>query len=172
MKNSYALNLGLVLAAVSIIVFLLGAVVDGGMIFGISMFVLTLAVIVALVARTLKKQRADQGGLLTFGDGFKTAFIGLAISGIIAISFTYVYANFIDSGYVDRTVVKTIETSMKFMEGNMPEGQMESALETIETDTRAGFTLAGMAKGFGFYLIFYAILALIFAGTMKKNPEA
>lgn len=172
MKNSYSLNLGLILAAVSIVIFLVGVIADGGMIFGISTLILAIAIMVMLSIRTLKKQRADQSGFLTFGEGFKTAIIGLAISGVIYILFTYVYANFLDSGYIDRTVEKSLEMTLKFMQGNVSEDIIETTLVETERATREGFTLAGIAKTFGWSMLFYAVLSLIFAASMKKNPEA
>lgn len=172
MKNSYSLNLGLILAAISIVLFLLGVVIDGGMIFGIVTLIIAIALMVMLSIRTLKKQREDQGGFLTFGEGFMTALIGLAISGAIYVLFTYVYANFLDSGYIDRTVEKSLEMTMKFMQGNVSEDIIETTLVETERATREGFTLAGIAKTFGWSLLFYAVLSLIFAASLKKNPDA
>ncbi len=172
MKKSHALNLGLVLAAVSIILFLITAIVDGGMTFGIVMVILSLSVTIAACIIFLKKQRTEQAGLLSFKEGFLTSFVGLLIAGLITVLFTFVYANYIDASYVDRTVEKSLEMTMKFMEGSVSEDIIAEQLEKAEEDIRFGFTLPGAFKSLGFYAIFYLILALIFGASMKKNEES
>lgn len=172
MKNSYALNLGMVLSAASVILFLLAAILDTGMVAGIAIMVVSLAVTVAACIIYLKKQRTAQGGLLSFKEGFVTSFLGMLIAGVVMVVFTYIYANFLDSSYIDNTVEKALSGSLKFMEGNVPEDQLEEIMVGIEEDTRAGFTLMGVLKSLVSYAIFYAVLALIFGASLKKSEES
>lgn len=169
MKNSHALNLGLILGAISVVLYLISAMIDPGMMMGMVIILISLAVTVALTIMTLKKKRAQQGGLLSFKEGFVTSFVGMLIGGAIYLFFNFVYANFLDSNFIDRTVEKTLEISMGFMEGNVPEDLLEEQMITIEEETRASFTFVGTLLSLGKYAIFYAILGLIFGASMKKT---
>ncbi len=132
-------------------------------------WILAIAMTVVIPVVYVKKQRAANGNILSFGDGFKTAFLGMIIAGVISSAFMYIYANFLDPSYVDLTVDRALTMGMKFMEGNMPEDQMIERMEEIENETRAGFTLPGLAKSLFSYSIFYVIVSLIIAAVMKRS---
>lgn len=169
MNKSYALNLALTSAVLSIVLFLLMAIVNGGMIFSFAIGIVALALIIALPIIFVKKQRNANNGLISFKDAFLTSFVGLAIGGLIYLVFSFIYVNFIDAGYLDRMINQQIESTMKFMQ-SVPEEKMVETLNKIEDQTRDGFTLSGMAKNFGMYLIVYAVYSLIVAAIMKRNP--
>lgn len=171
MNKSYATNMGLLLGGVSIVLFLLMAIIRGGLMFSVVMGLISLVVIIAFPIFFIRKQRSAAGGLISFKDAFFTAFVGLAIGGLIYVCFSYVYANFVDPSYVDAVVTQQIEGSMKFMKGNMPEDEMVKALTKMENDTRSGFTLLGTLRNFGIMLLVYAMLSLILAAILKKKPE-
>lgn len=169
MNKSYALNLAITSAVLSIVLFLLMAIVNGGMIFSFVIGIVALAFLIALPIIFVKKQRKANNGLITFKEAFLTSFVGLALGGLIYLVFSYLYVNFIDTTYLDKMINQQIETTMKFMQ-SMPEDQMVEALNNIENQTRDGFTLSGMAKNFGIYMIVYAVYSLILAAIMKRNP--
>lgn len=171
MNKSYATNLGLVLGGVSIVLFLIMAIIQGGMMFSLVMGIISLIFIIALPIYFIRRQRAASGGFISFKDAFLTAFIGLIISGVIYLIFSFVYANYIDPSYIDNLVNQQVAGSMKFMKGNMPEDQMVTALTKMENDIRHGFTLSGMLRTFGIMLIAYAILSLILAAILKKKTD-
>ena len=171
MNKSYIFNLALTMSAISIVLFLLMAILGGGMFLnmGIGLTAIALMIIVPIIF--LRRQRASANGVLTFKEAFLTAFFGLAISAVISTTFSYLYVNYIDTAYVDSMINQQLETTMKFMEGNVPEDKMVETLTEIETKTRDGFTLPGMLRNLGIYLAVYAVLSLILAAIFKKQPE-
>lgn len=171
MKNSYALNLGLSLAGIGIVVFLLMAILQGNIWFSILLGLVSLGFTIYLPIRFTKSQRRDQGGVISFKEVFATAMIGLIISAIISFAFTFAYVNYIDTGYADRQVETAVKGTMKWLEGNMSDAQMEEILRETEERTRAGFTLMGMVKSFGIYIAIYAVFSLILAAVIKHEPE-
>lgn len=171
MNKTYATNIGLTLGVLSIVFFLIMAILSGGMVFSVAMGILSIAVTVGVPIYFIRKQRAANNGIISFKDAFLTAFVGLAIGGIIYLVFSYIYANFIDVSYIDSIVKQQIEGAMKFMKGNMPEDQMVEQLTKMENRTRSGFTLPGMVKSLGIILAVYAVLSLILAAFLKKKPE-
>ncbi|NEN23292.1 DUF4199 domain-containing protein [Cryomorpha ignava] len=170
MNKSYALNLGLTTAVLSIVLFLLMAILGGGMILSFAIGILALAFMIALPIIFVRKQRKANNGIISYKDAFLTSFVGLAIGGIVYLAFSFIYVNFIDTTYLDKMINQQIETTMSFMQGNVPEEQMVETLTEIETKTREGFTLPGMLKNLGIYLIVYAVFSLILAAIMKRNP--
>lgn len=171
MLKKYAINLGLTFAAISIILFLINAIAGGGFVFNIVIGIATLAFIVGLPVYFIRRHRAARGGFISFKDAFLTALIGLAIGGVINAVFTYIYAHVIDTSYVDTLVNMQIESSMKFMKGNMPEDEMVKTLTDMETKTRKGFTIPGMIINVGIMIGIYALLSLILAAILKKQPK-
>ena len=104
MKKTYALNLGLTMGALSIVLFLITAIVQGGMIFSFVMGVISLAIMIGLPIAFVKRQRTAAGGLISFKEVFITAFAGLAIGAFIYLAFSYIYVNFIDPAYLEKDI--------------------------------------------------------------------
>jgi hypothetical protein len=166
-----SLNIAYTVAAVSIVLFLLGAIIEGGMMLS---FLLGAAAFIALVVVPLifiRKERLQSGGLISFKEAFMLSFTGLLAGGFISVAFTYVYVNFIDTEYVTRMTYKTMEFTKNLMEGSAPEDQMEEALRKIEADMESGFSLLGILKSFGIYILFYALISAVLAAFLKKEDE-
>jgi len=173
MKKSQAINLGLTYSVVSIILFLIQVIVAGGTMFSVVMGIVTFAVVVALCIIFIRRERAEKGGLISFKEAFTTAFVGLLIGGIVSVLFTLIYVTYVDATYIDKMVYTTLESTKGFMEGNMGDEQVNEVLLEMETDMRAGFTPLGMAKSMGYFAIFYLVVSLILAASLKKvNPLA
>lgn len=169
MNKSYALNLGWTMGAISIVLFLITAIVQGGMIFSFAIGIISIAIIIGLPIAFVRRQRSASDGVIAFKEVFYTAFVGLAIGTFIYLLFSYIYVNFIDTSYLETMINQQIQTTAKFMQ-SLPEADMIKALTKMENDIRKGFSLSGMARNFGFYLIGYAIYSLILAAIMKKRP--
>lgn len=87
MNKSYPINLGLVLGGVSIVLFLIMAIIQGGMMFSFAIGIISLAIMIMLPIYFIRKQRAASGGIISFKDAFLTALIGLIIGGVIYLLF-------------------------------------------------------------------------------------
>jgi len=170
MNKTYTLNLALASAVLSIVLFLLMAILNGGMIFSFVIGIVALVLLIALPIIFVRRQRKANNGIISFKEAFLTSFVGLTIGGLIYLAFTYVYVNFIDVNYLDNMINQQIETTMKFMQGNVPEEQMVETLTDMETKIREGFTIQGILKNFGIYTLVYAVYSLILAAIMKRKP--
>ena len=157
------------MGAISIVLFLLMAIIQGGMIFSFAIGIISIAIIIGLPIAFVRRKRSAAGGLITFKEVFYTAFVGLAIGTFIYLLFSYIYINFIDTSYLEAMINQQIQSTAKFMQ-SLPETEMIEKLTKMENDIRKGFTVSGMARNFGFYLIGYAIYSLILAAIMKKSP--
>jgi len=169
--NKNALNLGITLGVIGILLFLLIVVLEPGMILlsvlGFAGFIV--AIILPIIF--IRKERAAQSGTITFGEAFKLSFIGLLIGGLIGVVFQILYTQVIDPEFGERMTAQSLEMSNSFMEGNMDDEMREQFLREAEADSLERFTLIGQVKSFGFAAIFYAVISLILAAILKKSPE-
>jgi hypothetical protein len=172
MNKKAIINLGVAVALIGIVSFLLQAIISGGFMLQSLIGILTFALFITAVVLVIRNQRNAQGGFISFKEAFAIGFFGLLIGGIVSSIFTLLYVQFIDPEYVDRLVMTTLETTKGFMEGSMGEEQMMEILREQEKGMREGFTFFGLIKSLGIYLIVYAVIAAIVAAIMKKNPES
>lgn len=160
---------GLIGALVLIIYGLLGNILGftspangimAAMIGGLVVFVFY---IIIMVLPVRKHRDQDLGGHIPFGRAFTVAFLTSLIVGIISTAFNMLYMNVIDPS-LGATI---IEDTRDMYEGmGMSEAQIESAMKQVER----GFTVTGQLMGLGIGVGFGAVIALIIAAIMKKNP--
>lgn len=165
------INLGLLTGGIFIVLFLLFAIMEGG--FMIMMLIWLLSIVTAIVGPLIfiKKRREANGGTISFKEAFILGFVGLAIGGAMSTLFSMIYVQLIDPEIGERIAFKTLEMMQGFMEGNVPEEQMKEALIEAEQDTLDRFTVMGQVKGFFTGLIMYGVIVAIVAAATKKSPE-
>jgi len=170
MNRNTAVRLGVSYAIVSIIIFLLQALLDGGMAVKLLLGLAALATVIAIPIIFIRKNRMDLGGYISFWAVFKLTFTGLLIGGVISTVFSLAYITYIDQDYPEKVLVQALESQKKFMQSTMSRDQMEEIMQETEESIVDGFTPVGMAKTFMWYALFYLVLSLIFAAFMKKDP--
>lgn len=170
MLSKNAISLGIYFAILLIVIFLVQAIFDGGLVLSLIMGTVSLAATIAFPVIFVRKERLENGGSISFGAAFKTAFIGMLIGGALSTAFNYLYVEFVDPSYPERTVENTIKSQQRFMEGNVSHEQMEETMRVTEDGIRKGFTFTGMVSSFLYYALFFLVLSLIFAAFLKKDP--
>jgi len=85
--------------------------------------------------------------------------------------FQILYVQVIDPEYAARMTAKTLEMSNSFMEGNMADDMREEILRQSETKAMEQFSLTGQLLSLLYASILYAVISLILAAVLKKNPE-
>ena len=169
--NKKALNLGILMGVIGILLFLLIAIIEPGMVLSSVLGLAGFAFAIILPIIFIRKEREAQGGFITFGDAFKIGFFGLVIGGLIGTGFQILYTQIIDPEFGARMTAKSLEMTNSFMEGNMSDDLRETQLREMEKTMGEQYTIAGMLKTFGYVAIFYAVLSLILALILKKSPE-
>lgn len=131
---------------------------------------ISFAVYIYFMYNAAKEERASLGGYMSFGEGFKAAFLAFVVGGLISALFTYVMYNFIDPTLIDLTKEIALEAFEK-MSGFMGEEAAETAMETIEDqDFSTSYSIGNTLMGYLFSLIFPgAVIALIIAAIMKRT---
>ena len=163
---------GLIAAGISvvwtIIAYLVGIDLFTNWWMGIAVFI---AVIVYLII-ALKGIRTQLGGYISFKDAFLN-FLAMAVIQIVisqTIYFLLIYV--IDPGFGEAVIDATIEKTIAIMEGfGTPEVAIEEALTNMEVEMEKQTTIMGaimnMLKG----IAFMAVVGLIVAAIIKKNPS-
>jgi hypothetical protein len=169
--NKNALNLGITMGVIGILIFLLMVVLEPGMILLSVLGFVGIIVAIVLPIIFIRKERETNGGVISFGEAFKLSFIGLLIGGAIGVIFQILYIQVIDPEFGERMTAKTLEMSNSFMEGNMDDEMREQILRDAEADSLKRYTVPGMLQTFGIAAIFYAVISLILAAVLKKSPE-
>lgn len=166
-----AIRWGLIMGGVSIALTAILYAVDYTILanwkFGIGILVLLVAVII-YAGIDFRKQ---SGGTLAYGKAFQHAFITLAISGIVSTAFMILLYTVIDTDLPQKLVDTSIEQTRAMMEGfGMPEDKLDEAMEDARKRSEGQFSAMGALSGYGFSLIFYAIVAAITSFVVRKNP--
>ena len=169
-----ALKTGLILGAVSIVVFLLMYVADikpVGIMGPILMLLGSIAISIIVLVVLFKKFRTSIGGFISFRDAFLYCFIAFAVSVIISQLFSYIFILLVDPEYY-KNIMEAQKTWMEnYLAGKMSEEQITQQLDKLDEQASKMGTFSAMLKNVLTSSIFGAIIALILGAIMKKNPE-
>lgn len=160
-----ALNYGLILGFLSILqsvaLYALGKTYDRDW-YTQLIGIIIMAVIIFL---GIKEYRKNNNGLLSLGQGLKTG-VGIALIGaIISVIYTFIFANFIEPGFIDQIVELQRQ---QFLENpNMT----DELIETMSERTKNYFWpfTIGMILIFSLFIGF--VVSLIVSLVMKKTDE-
>ena len=123
-----------------------------------------------LMYKTAVDVRSQEGGKMSFGTAFTSAWIPYVIGSLLLTLFTYVLFNYIDPSLLD-TMKEVQMEAMDKMAGMLGEEGIEAAKEALEDQGSAfgaGTALLGYVAG----LVFPgAIMALIIGAITKKSGE-
>ncbi|MCC5943985.1 MAG: DUF4199 domain-containing protein [Bernardetiaceae bacterium] len=162
----YGLILGLASVIITITSWLLGAsFMLSGATFLLGVGALALSVYFAI------RIRNEGSGFMRYGEAFKTVFLLLLISAAITSVFSFLLFNVIDPSFEDEMKQATIE-KVRDMAALMGDATLEDAMieeAEKELDTPM-YGLSNVLKGFAYSAVAYALLALLLAFAVKKDP--
>ncbi|GAB3327107.1 DUF4199 domain-containing protein [Marivirga atlantica] len=170
-NSAHPIKWGVIMGVASVIISLLIYVID------VTLFVkpwvgfLSLAVGAAIIVYSGFDYRKQLGGFMSYGKAFMHAFVVLLVGGFIGAIFRYLLFNVIDPEASQVLVDATIEMTMGMMEAIGASGDT-AAMDRAAEQARNSYTLSGIAMGYLWGIIWYAIIAAIVGLiTKKKNKE-
>jgi hypothetical protein len=167
-----AIKNGVFMGIASILFTMILYLIDSSMIFGGVAYV-GMLIPVYFMWKSATEERANNEGFLTFGEGFKAAFLAAVIGGLFAQLFSYVLINFIDPSLVDVLREQSVEAAEKmiamFGENEEAAEAMREAMEEQDFTPTLGKTLLGYL---GTLVIPFSIIALIIAAITKKQDKS
>ena len=167
-----AVKNGLIMAAVSIVIFLVMNYILPDLMGSTLFSVLTIVIGLALAVFFSLDMRKKAGGYWTFSEALLHIFIMFLISAGIVYIFTILFGKFIDATYPERMkeliAGKTEEMLAKFgMDESKMDEMKEKQAQQLEEQFNPSFFQA--IVGFGIQAIMYGIGSLIFAAIFKKT---
>jgi len=175
-KNSFlmeSVKAGLVIGAISIVVFLIEYVADIkpiGFMKPILLLLIGLAISITLLVIYLKKYRTELGGFISFKDAFLFGLIALVVSGIISSLFNFLFLQFFDPGYMKSLMEAQKDWMENYLSGKMSDDQIQEQLNKIDKQMNIS-AIRQMLTSLAGSAIFGAIISLIVGAIMKKNPN-
>ena len=131
-----------------------------------------LIVVIYFMYRAGKEVRDQNGGYISLGEIFKPLFITIVFGTLIYALFQYVMFKFIDTGLVEvqkQIAIEGIQKVAEYINSEEIQENLDEAIAEIE-DKDFSITFMQVIKSWFVNLIFGAIIALIQAAIMKKNP--
>lgn len=161
-----ALNYGVLLALLSIALQVISFVLDAHIDRPWWLSVLQMILSVGVIVMGLKAFRTANSGFLTIGQALKTGVAISLIAGIIAVIFNYIFMNYIDPDFIQKTLDFSQE-QMLINNPNMSQKEIDMAMNMsakfMSPLWMSAFALIGT-------LFFGFIISLIAGLIMKKNP--
>jgi len=176
-KNSMfnsALKSGLIIGAVSIVIFIIMYVADYkpvGIMMPIVIMLIGLAINIVMLVILFKNYRTQIGGFISFRDAFLYCFITLAIATLVSTIFTLLFIQFIEPNYY-KSIMEAQKAYMEnYLSGKVSEEQMAQTLDKLDEQAAKMTAFSSFIKSLIGGVIFDGIIALIVGAIMKKNPD-
>lgn len=161
-----ALNYGLLLAGLSIALQVVSYVLDADIDRPWWLSVVQMLISVGVLVYGIKAYKTDNAGFLTLGQALKTGLAISLIAGIVAVIFNYIFMNYIDPDFIQKTLDFTREQMIE-KNPNMTQAQVDSAMD-ISAKFMSPLIISGLA--ILSTLFFGFIISLVAGLIMKKNP--
>lgn len=155
---------GLLVSVASLVAYFIGPRVFMGPIVQYGLLI----VYIFFMYQSAQAEKESLGGYMTWGQALKPTFLTYAIGSAIAIIFTYVMYNFVDTTLIETQREVAME-AMEGMSGLLGEEGVEAALEALEEQEFA-FTIPQATLGWAMGLIFGFIISAILSAIVKKDP--
>jgi len=170
--KSSAINYGLYLGGVLSLFTALAYAINLELLvnFWLTLLILPILIIAFGIISTAKT-KSILNGFSSFKQAFSSYFITVAIGVMISTVVSVIIFNFIDPDAALELKELIVEKTINFMEGmNAPNEAIAEGIEKIESQDTFG--LGTQLKSLAQSLIFFAVIGLIVAAVMKKNPDA
>lgn len=169
--KSSAINLGMYLGVLMSAITILGYAAYLELLTKWWLGIILFITIIAFGIVSALKSKKMQDGFITFKEAFSSYFITIAIGILISMVVSIIIFNFIDPEAAIVLKEKTIEASVQMMRSfNAPEEAVAEAVEQMEAQKNQ-FSIAPQLQSNAIFLIIQAIIGLIVALIVKRNPE-
>lgn len=161
---NYGLYLGLFLSTITVLFYAVNLEMLTKWWLGIILFLVIL--IFGIVSTA--KSKSLLGGFISFKQAFSSYFITIAIGFIISTAVSVLLFNVIDPEAAEILKENVIEASRQMMENfGAPQSEIDKAIAEMADQNQ--FAIGNQLKSVAFQLIFYAVIGLIVALSMKKK---
>lgn len=161
-----ALNFGVLLALLSIVLQVISFVLDAHIDRPWWLTVLQLAISIGVLVYGIKAFKNENEGFLTIGQALKTGLAISLVAGIISVIFNYIFINYIDPDFIQ----KTLDFSREQMITDFPNMTPEQIENSLEISAKFMSPAIMSAVAILATLFFGFIISLVAGMILKKNP--
>ena len=169
-----SLKTGLIIGAVSIVVFLISYVLDikpVGFMKPLLILFIGITINIVLLVILFKKYRTETGGFISFKNAFIYCFIAFGIAVLVSQLFSYLFVQIIEPEYY-KNIMEAQRTFMEnYLTGKIPDEQIAEQLDKMDEKMAEIGSISTLLKNTLGSIVFGGIVALIVAAIMKKKPE-
>ena len=169
-----AIKTGLILCAISIVIFLVMYVFNIqpiGILKPILFLVVTMGITITVLVVLFKNYRTQIGGFISFRDAFLYCLIALSLSFILYYIFNYLFLLLVDPEYNKNMMEAQKAWMEEYLVGKMSDEQIAEQLDKIDAEAAKMSTFSAVLKNIIRGVVFGGIISLIVAAIMKKKPE-
>jgi hypothetical protein len=166
----HGLRWAIINAVIGILITIILYVVDYTLLVQLKTLLVSLLIYMGLAIYAGIDYRNSVGGYLSYGKAWQHAMVIFAVSAFIATLFNLLFYNVIDPELPGKLTEASMENTREMMIGfGAPEDQIDKSMEEARKRTENQFTPSGMAMGYGFILIFSAIMASITSLFVRRS---
>lgn len=165
---NFGLYLGLTLASINIILYVIDVKLFNSMWLGISIFIS----IIIFGIMSVNASKKLLGGYISFKKAFTSYFITVALGLFISTVIYFLIFNVIDTESAQVLAEMQIENQVKMMENfGAPQASIDEAITKLENNDP--FSIGNQLLGYAIFLTIMSLVGLIVAGVTKRNdPNA
>jgi len=127
--------------------------------------------IIAFLVWAGRSAKTANGGFINLKNAFISIFTAGVIMSVISVIFNILLYNVIDPELGERLVEQILIKTETMMEGfGVPDSEIDKAIADMEEDLPGQFSFLGQLKSLLQALVFQAILSIVIAAIIKKNP--
>ncbi len=174
--NQLSMKNGLFIGLISVVLSFVIWVVDPLMMFTNTSVGLIIGIVVPIILLVMMgiDVRKKIGGYWTFGEAFKSLMIMCFFSLILTTLYSFILFKFIDPALPAKANAAILDSlSAKLSKMGLEQSKIDEVSKPFlngENEAKMQPTLVNMARNFAIGLISYAIMALIIAAIIKKQP--
>ncbi len=164
--KNIAMNYGLILALVSIVISALLFVTESHIDRPIWASILSVILMALILFYGIKAFKKDNGGFLSLGEALKVGLAIALIAGIISAIYNYIFMTYIEPDLIAKTLEFTSE-KMYEQNPNLTEGQAKMALDITAKFMSPGIMFAMAIIG----SLFLGFIFSLIGGLILKQPR-
>jgi len=167
---NHAAKWGAILAAIGIVMIILLYVIDYTTMVQLKFLGIVLLVDIAVIIYAGIDYRNLGGRYISYGTVWKHAFVLIFVSTIIYTLFNMLLYKVIDTELPQRLTDAAVENQRTMMQGfGAPEDQIEQGIQQAKERMEDQYTIFGMIKGVGIFMIIWAVIISLTSLIVRKN---
>jgi len=163
------LIIGMIMIIVTMVIYFIDVGLFGNSKVGMGLFAVSVIVYLIYLTKSVREERSENGGMISFGEAFKASFITGAVAVVLSTVFTMLLFNVINPEAKEIVLESQIESATGMMEMfGADDDAIDLAISQMEDQNN--FAPGKLAIGLLVNLAIGAIVCLIIAAIMKKVP--